>query len=129
MAARARLIMNLNHLHTNGVLLSQRKAKQLADDGMAQVLENERSEWREAFLRFAEKYAKQNAFFKIEFIRFEWLSTGGEDPHHPNVYGAISKQMVMRGYCEFFSYAKAASMKTRNHPVVVYKSLIFEVKK
>jgi len=98
----------------------------LADKGMARALKNERFEWRESVLAFAEKYAKANQFFRMENIHYLWTMQGGADPHSDKVWGGIARGMVKRGYCEFYMYVKAVNVKSHGNIITLYKSKIYD---
>ena len=102
---------------------------ELAAKGIARALVNEKLEWREEILEFAEQYAKEVAFFKMEDIHFYWVYTGGIEPHSDKVWGGIARKMVKLGYCEFFEYKKAARQKSHGNIIIVYKSKIYDSNK
>ena len=98
----------------------------LAAEGIARTLANERLEWREAILTFAEKYAKANEFFRMENMHYLWTMQGGADPHSDKVWGGIAQAIVKRGYCEFYAYVKAINVKSHGSIIISYKSKIYD---
>lgn len=101
-------------------------SRELGQQGMQRALDNEKAEWIEAFLKFAEKWAEKNPLFKCEDLRADFIAAGNPPPHHPNVYGAIAQHITKRGIGIFVCYVKSVSPKTHGHPVAQYRSLKFK---
>jgi hypothetical protein len=91
--------------------------------GCAQVLEAEKLSWlriAHAALRAfaASEYPRE---FTIEQLRDSFAKGHLNAPHHPNVWGALTREAIRLGVIRQTGYTKAKSAKTHGHPVGKYR--------
>ena len=66
--------------------------------GQATTLEAEREEWTKTFVQAFNNWSQgREAFYLCDFREW-WATAGGRDPHHPNVWGAMTKYLKANGY-------------------------------
>lgn len=102
----------------------------LAQAGCSQVLEAERASWlriANAALRAfaATTYPRE---FTIEEFRASFAKVHLSAPHHPNVWGALTRQAIRQNLLRHVGYTKSKSLKTHGHPVGRYRWIPTETK-
>lgn len=85
-------------------------AKKARDKALAQVLANEKREWKEAAYVFVAKlpYGRKMTGEQIRLIAYKELGK----PHHHNVWGSIINECIKRGFLEPFP-EEQVHMKTK----------------
>ncbi len=76
------------------------KSRELKEQGIEQVLENEKQEWREAAYVYIAKLP-YGLHMTGEGIRLKYFAECDPgEPHHPNVWGAVISVCLQRGFLE-----------------------------
>ncbi len=96
------------------------KSRELKEQGIAQVLENERQAWREAAYVYIAKlpYGLHMTGEDIKVKYFAECNPG--KPHHPNVWSAVINVCLQRGFLEKtgkFVKSKTAKRHANEVPV------------
>jgi hypothetical protein len=69
----------------------------LQQSGMAKTLANEQDAWREHAIGLLANYARlAKRPFSMDEFRLAWDELGYAEPHHPNVWGAVTNVAAKR---------------------------------
>lgn len=70
----------------------------LKERGQSTTLAVEREEWKKTFVQAFNHWVNDRPSFYPSDFRDWWEAAGGRDPHHPNVWGAMTRFLKSQGY-------------------------------
>lgn len=107
--------------HYTGDLFDSGKDRR--DRGVRRVSENESDKWWTVAHASLVIYARDhpNGFLTENFRQF-WLASGQPEPHHPNVWGALTLSLAREGLIRNTGvYQQAKSLKNHAHRYAVWE--------
>jgi hypothetical protein len=112
-----------NRPHPSGLTLGQAAR----DEGTALVLENAGQEWRDRIAFLIDGLARRLPELTADDVRAEAESTGMDQPHHANAWGAAMLTAARRGSIRRTMQLRASTRREANaHANPLWLSLIYE---